>query len=45
MVKLKSPLFGVVIPEEIKKKIDFFQDLSQIYWGIPNAFFVPGKKQ
>jgi hypothetical protein len=31
--------------EEIKKKIDFFQDLSQIYWGIPNAFFVPGKKQ
>jgi hypothetical protein len=31
--------------KEIKKKIDFFQDLSRIYWGIPNAFFVPGKKQ
>jgi hypothetical protein len=28
-----------------KKENRFFQDLSQIYWGIPNAFFVPGKKQ
>lgn len=33
------------ITKEKRKKIDFFGFARTIYWGIPNACFVPGNRQ